>query len=115
MAHEYGYALSRGVARPDPVSGALPIVRHRCDEPSCQAPLHLAAGTKADNAADFAARRHDLYSPLNDRRSPRGRAVAIRAAILTALAEGAGPGEIEAVIQAASSAGIPGAQGILPF
>jgi hypothetical protein len=50
---------------------------------------------------------------LTDRRGPRGRAVAIRGAILTALADGATLGEIEAAIEAASAAGIPGAQQVL--
>jgi hypothetical protein len=114
-AHVYGYVLSRGVPRPDPVTGRLPVIRHRCDEPSCQAAGHLAAGTPAENARDYLARRRDPYSPLTDRRGPRGRAVAIRNAILAALADGGGPGEVEAAIRAASAAGIPGAQEMLPF
>jgi hypothetical protein len=109
-AHIYGYVLSRGVPAPDPVTGCLPVVRHRCDEPSCQAAVHLAAGSPAENSRDYLARRADPYSPLSDRRGPRGRAVAIRGAILAALAEDASLGEIEAAIEAASAAGIPGAQ-----
>ena len=109
-AHIYGYVLSRGVPGPDPVTGLMPVVRHRCDEPSCQAALHLAAGSHGENSRDYLARRADPYSPLSDRRGPRGRAVAIRGAILTALAEAASLGEIEAAIEAASAAGIPGAQ-----
>ena len=112
-AHVYGYVLSRGVPRPDPVSSALPLIRHRCDEPSCQAAGHLAAGSAAENAEDYLARRRDPYSPLNDRRGPRGRAVAIRNAILAALAEDAGASEIEAVIERVSAAGIPSAQQML--
>jgi hypothetical protein len=112
-AHIYGYVLSRGVPGPDPVTGLMPVVRHRCDEPSCQAAGHLAAGSPAENSRDYLARRQDPYSPLSDRRGPRGRAVAIRGAILTALADGATLGEIEAAIEAASAAGIPGAQQVL--
>lgn len=112
-AHIYGYVLSRGVPAPDPVTGCLPVIRHRCDEPSCQAVLHLAAGSPAENSRDYLARRQDPYSPLSDRRGPRGRAVAIRGAILAALADGASLGEIEAAIEAASAAGIPGAQQVL--
>src|SRR5262249_38689501 len=112
-AHVYGYVLSRGVPRPDPVSSALPLIRHRCDEASCQAAGHLAAGSAAENAEDYLARRRDPYSPLNDRRGPRGRAVAIRNAILAALAEDAGASEIEAVIERVSAAGIPSAQQML--
>src|SRR5262249_5590783 len=76
-ARGYGYVLSRGIPRADPVTGLLPVIRHRCDEPSCQAAGHLAAGSAADNAHDYLARRQDPYSPLTDRRGPRGRAVAI--------------------------------------
>jgi hypothetical protein len=112
-AHIYGYVLSRGVPRPDPVTGALPVIRHRCDEPSCQTAGHLAAGSPAQNSHDYLARRADPSSPLNDRRGPRGRAVAIRDMILEALAEGASLGEIEAAIEETSAAGIPGAQQVL--
>jgi hypothetical protein len=91
----------------------LPVIRHRCDEPSCQAAGHLAAGSPADNFHDYLARRRDPYSPLNDRRGPRGRAAAIRNAILAALAEDASGGQIEAAIEQASAAGIPGAQQML--
>ena len=109
-AHVYGYVLSRGIPPPDPVTGLLPVIRHRCDEPSCQAAGHLAAGSPAENIRDYLARRSDPYSPLNDRRGPRGRAVAIRNAILAALAEDANARQIEAAIEQVSAAGIPGAQ-----
>ena len=112
-AHIYGYVLSRGIPQPDPVTGVLPVIRHRCDEPSCQAAGHLAAGSPAENTHDYLARRRDPYSPLNDRRGPRGRAVAIRNAILAALAEDASAGQIEAAIETVSAAGIPGAQQML--
>jgi hypothetical protein len=109
-AHVYGYVISRGVPAADPVTGLLPVIRHRCDEPSCQAAAHLVAGSPADNVRDYLARRRDPYSPLCDRRGPRGRAAAIRHAILAALAQDASLGEIEAAIENASAAGIPGAQ-----
>jgi len=112
-AHVYGYVLSRGIPGADPVSGVFPVIRHRRDEPSCQAAGHLAAGSPADNARDYLARRQDPFSPLNDRRGPRGRAVAIRKAILAALAEDASAGEIEAALEDVSAAGIPGAQQVL--
>ena len=112
-AHIYSYVLSRGVPAPDPVTGYLPVIRHRCDEPSCQTAVHLAAGSPGDNVQDYLARRRDPYSPLSDLRGPRGRAVAIRGAILAALAGDASLGEIEAAIEAASAAGIPGAQQVL--
>ena len=112
-AHFYGYVLSRGLPRPDPVTGLLPVIRHRCDEPSCQAAGHLAAGPSAENSHDYLARRRNPYSPLNDRRGPRGRAVAIRNAILAALAEDASAGQIEAAIERVSAAGSPRAQQML--
>src|SRR5262249_53210748 len=102
-----------GPAPVAPVPGLLPVIRHRCDEPSCQAAGHLAAGSAADNAHDYLARRQDPYSPLTDRRGPRGRAVAIRNAILAALAEDASAGQIEAAIEDVSAAGIPTAQPML--
>jgi hypothetical protein len=112
-AHVYGYVLSRGLPQPDPFTGVLPVIRHRCDEPSCQAAGHLAAGSAAENSRDYLARRRDPYSPLNDRRGPRGRAAAIRNAILAALAQDASAGQIEAAIETVSAAGIPGVQEML--
>src|SRR5262249_35670981 len=94
-AHIYGYVLSRGVPGPDPVTGCLPVIRHRCDEPSCQAALHLAAGSPAENSRDYLARRADPYSPLSDRRGPRRPAGAIRGALLGALAGGPRLGGLE--------------------
>ncbi len=49
-AHVYLYQESRGLVRPLP-DGSYPLVRHRCGEPSCLNPIHLAAGTAADSAA----------------------------------------------------------------
>jgi hypothetical protein len=114
-AHIYGYVLSRGVPAPDPVTGRLPVIRHRCDEPNCQTVVHLAGGSPGENAQDYLARRMDPRSPLRDTRGPRGRAVAIRDVIRQALAEGASPAEVELAIEAAGSAGLPQAQEALPF
>src|SRR5215471_613662 len=58
-AHIYSYVLSRGVPQPDPVTGCLPVIRHRCDEPSCQATGHLAVGLPGENVQDYLARRRD--------------------------------------------------------
>src|SRR5262249_2193287 len=69
----YVSVTSRGSPGADPVTGWFPVIRHRCDEPSCQAAGHLAAGSAADNSHDYVARRQDPYSPLKDRRGPRGR------------------------------------------
>jgi hypothetical protein len=81
--------------------------------PTARPPGTWPRGRLADNARDYLARRQDPYSPLNDRRGPRGRAVAIRNAILAALAEDASAGQIEAAIEQVSAAGIPGAQQML--
>jgi hypothetical protein len=108
-AHIYGYVLSRGVPGPDPVTGLMPVVRHRCDEPSCQAAGHLAAGSPAENSRDYLARRQDP-STVERGRGPRGRAVAIRDASRPRYRRQ--PGEIEAAIRR-KSAGIPGAQQVL--
>ena len=110
VSHVYGFQLSRGLIRPDPVTGRVPVVQHRCDEASCHRPSHWVTGSTADNAADYAARARTPGSPLTDRRGPAGRAVAIRDAILAGMAGGDSAAEIEAVIWRASAAGIPGGQ-----
>jgi hypothetical protein len=112
-AHVYLYQESRGLLRRLP-DGSYPLVRHRCNEPSCLNPIHLAAGTAADNAADAVAAR-GTAGPAADSRGAQGRAVAIRDAIVGAIAAGATPGEIEVAIEAAAAAGIPAVQLALPF
>jgi hypothetical protein len=109
-SHVFGFMLSRGLLRPDPVTGVVPMIRHRCDEPSCHQPAHWISGTALDNSADYQARSRTPGSPLTDRRGPGRRAAAIRDAILAARAEGASPAQVEAAIWSASAAGIPGAQ-----
>jgi hypothetical protein len=109
-SHVYGYQLPRGLVRPDPETGLLPDIRHRCDEASCHRPSDWVTGSAADNAADYAARKRVPGSPLTDRRGAAGRARAIRDAILAALARGDTQAGIEAVIWRASAAGIPGGQ-----
>jgi len=104
-AHVYAYQLH---------SGALPVaeagqagqvvVRHRCDETSCENGRHLIPGTQPDNVWDYVARRGRASGPLADRRGARGRAVAIRDAILAARRAGA---DIEEALQRAIDAGIP--------
>lgn len=110
-AHVYWYQASRGLLRPLP-DGSLPIIRHRCNEASCMNALHLQAGDHADNAADAVAARGTL-GPGSDIRGARGRAVAIRAAILGALEAGVSGAEVELAIERAAAAGIIGAQGLL--
>jgi hypothetical protein len=111
--HVHVYQESRGLLRPFP-DGTYPLVRHRCNEPSCLNPIHLAAGTPADNAADAIAAR-GATGPAADVRGAQGRAVAIRNAILGAVGAGATPGEIEVAIETAAADGIPAVQMALPF
>ena len=111
-ADVYLYQESRGLLRPLP-DGAYPLVRHRCGEPSCLNPIHLAAGTAADNPAGAIAA--GSMGPTADIRGVQGRAMAIRDAIVKSIATGATPREIEVAIEAAVAAGIPAAQMALPF
>jgi hypothetical protein len=112
-AHVYLYQESRGLLRPLP-DGSYPLVRHRCGEPSCLNPIHLAAGTApGDGAVMIAA--GGTAGPAADIRGAQGRAVAIRNAIVGAVAAGAAPGEIEVAIEAAAAAGIAAVQTALPF
>ena len=110
--HIYLYQESRGLLRPL-ADGSYPLIRHRCGEPSCLNPIHLAAGTAPDSAAGLAAR--GAAGPGADSRGAQGRAMAIRDAITTALATGATAGEIEVAIEAATAAGVPAVQMALPF
>jgi hypothetical protein len=89
-------------------------VYQRCGEPSCLNPIHLAAGTAADSAATVIAARGPA-GPAADIRGAPARAMAIRNAILDAIAAGATPGEIEVAIETAAAAGISAVQMTLPF
>ena len=80
------------------------MIRHRCDETSCENWDHLLIGTQPDNIQDYQARRGREDGPLADRRGARGRAIAIRNAIITAQRDGA---NIEEALRQAISAGIP--------
>ena len=111
--HEYLYQESRGLLRPLP-DGSYPLIRHRCGEPSCLNPIHLAAGKAAGSGVGAIAARGTTGSAA-DSRGAQGRAMAIRNAIMSAIAAGATPGEIEVAIEAATAAGIPAVQTALPF
>ena len=112
-AHVYLYQESRGLLRPLP-NGGYPMVRHRCGEPSCLNPIHLTATTApGDTPVMIAA--GGTAGPAADIRGAQGRAMAIRNAIVAAVAAGAAPGEIEMAIEAAAAAGIPAGQTALPF
>jgi hypothetical protein len=104
-AHVYAYQLHHGVI-PPPWAGQV-VIRHRCDETSCENWDHLLIGTQPDNVWDYRARRGREEGPLADRRGARGRAVAIRDAILTARRDGT---SAEEALQQAIEAGIPSRQ-----
>jgi hypothetical protein len=112
-AHVYLYQESRGLLRPLP-DGSYPLVRHRCGEPSCLNPIHLAAATAGGGTAGMIA-AGGTAGPAADIRGAQGRAMAIRNAIVGAIAGGATPAEIEVAIEAAAAAGIPAVQVALPF
>ena len=101
-AHVYAYQLDHGTL-PTTEAGRV-VIRHRCDETSCENGRHLIPGTQPDNVWDYVARRGRASGPLADRRGARGRAVAIRDAILAARRAGA---DIEEALQRAIDAGIP--------
>ena len=98
------------------------VVRHRCDEPLCvpttrEAVLeHLAVGTQADNVVDRDTRgrgarvRWGLRGWAVDRRGMAERSRALHQAVTAALAAGATPADLPAVIASVSAAGatLPG-------
>lgn len=106
-AHVYAYQLAYGLC-PERLLHVDLVIRHRCDEASCQNPAHLQVGTAADNVTDYHARRWRHHGPLGDARGAAGRARAFRAAILSA-----GSGGTEAAIAAAAAAGYPDDQQLL--
>lgn len=105
-AHVFGFQLAHGVLRPR--NGEEIVIRHKCDEASCQNPACWIAGTRADNVADYLSRRHRGHDhPLADIRGAAGRAVAIREAILDARRSGR---DVESAIWSARAAGVRDAQ-----
>ncbi len=83
IAHRYGFALANGVDALFHPDGSRVLLAHSCDNPLCQAPEHLSVATPAQNRAEWDRRRSNLGSPLRDIRGARGRAMAVRAALLT--------------------------------
>jgi hypothetical protein len=102
-AHAFAYHRAHGITPTDLHSGI--VRRHRCDEAACVNPAHLVAGTATQNTTEYLARRHRLGGPLADRRGAAGRALAIRNAIRTTLAES--PAAVEAAITQARHNGDP--------
>ena len=98
-AHVYAYQLHYGALPAGQV-----VIRHQCDEASCQNWEDLVVGTQPDNVRDYQARRGREDGPLADRRGARGRAVAIRDAILAARRAGT---STEEALRQAIIAGIP--------
>jgi hypothetical protein len=101
-AHVYAYQLRHGVITP-PAAGHV-VIRHSCDETSCENWRHLLVGTQPENVRDYYSRRGRETGPLADHRGARGRAVAIRRAILTARRSGA---DVEQALAQAIAAGVP--------
>jgi hypothetical protein len=101
-AYVYAYQLHHG-AIPAPLAGQV-VIQHRCDETPCENWDHLLFGTQPDNVWDYRDRRGRESGPLADRRGARGRAAAIRDAILAARRNGS---NIEDALQQAINAGIP--------
>jgi HNH endonuclease len=101
-AHVFAYQLHHGVITTPPAGQA--VIRHNCDETSCENWDHLLIGTQPENVWDYRARRGREDGPLADRRGARGRAIAIRHAILTAQRTGA---DVEDALRQAIAAGIP--------
>lgn len=97
-AHVLGWVIAHG---PEALRDGA-VVRHRCDESSCQNPRHWTAGDRVDNISDYYARAHRAGHALGDVRGPDGRAVAIRDAILNTPA-----GKVEGALDAAIAAGNP--------
>jgi hypothetical protein len=84
-----------------------PVIGHTCDEASCQNSRHWELIERRVNDADHHARRYRAEGPLADLRGPRGRAVALRTAIVEALAAGTDVEEA-IVVAAAEGADVPG-------
>ena len=78
IAHRFGYAHLHGIKHLDDAN----VLRHICDEPSCQNPDHWIPGTIHENTLEWSERRHTIGSPLRDKRGARGRAIALREAAL---------------------------------
>jgi hypothetical protein len=76
VAHRFGWLLNAG----DGATELPEVVSHDCDNPLCQNPAHLRAGTWSSNRREYVQRVGTPTSPLRDTRGSRGRALALREA-----------------------------------
>lgn len=67
LAHRFGYRLAY-----DDLADGM-IVCHHCDNPCCQNPRHMYAGTPATNAADKSRRGRVVVSPMPGERNSQAR------------------------------------------
>jgi hypothetical protein len=100
-AHVFAYQVGHGVISAPSAGRAI---RHGCDETSCENWDHLVIGTQPENVWDYQTRRGREDGPLADHRGARGRAIAIRDAILTAQRTGA---DVDDALRQAIASGIP--------
>lgn len=80
LAHRYGYRLEHGA-----IPAGLSICHH-CDNPPCQNPRHLYAGTAAQNAADKMLRGRHVTTSRPGESNPRAKLTAKDAAEIRTLA-----------------------------
>jgi hypothetical protein len=80
LAHRFAFGLAYGL---DTLL-ATRVLGHRCDNALCQRvdELHVRASSPLLNRREWAARRRLSGSVVNDRRGARGRAEALRDAVL---------------------------------
>ena len=107
---------SRGVPAPEPVTGCLPVIRQACGD-EAQLPGGVASGRRVARGqlprlpgpagGPVLAPERSAWPTRPGGGNPG------RVEILAALAQDASLGEIEAAIEAASAAGITGAQQVL--
>jgi hypothetical protein len=80
------------------------VVRHDCDETTCENWEHPVTDSQPENVWAYLARRGREPGPLAEHRGTRRRAVAIRDAILTAQRSGA---DVKKALWEAIAAGVP--------
>lgn len=77
IAHRFAWLVDQ-LDHGHAVTAMPTVVSHDCDNPICQTPAHLRAGTATTNRREWSARRDIPGSPLRDLRGARGRAQALR-------------------------------------